>query len=126
MDDRRPAALSDEALDRELQAALDVAPSPEFVARVRSRVVGDVPAVRWPHWQWAAAAVAAAAVVIVTIGVRSTGESNRHDYREVTPAPPIATRVPDDVPPRPQPVLAVHEPAPAPTAVRRAAPEVLL
>ena len=48
MDDRRSAdALIDAALDRELEAALAVDPSPEFTARVRTRVRSEL-AASWP------------------------------------------------------------------------------
>jgi hypothetical protein len=41
MDGARPDALSDAQLDRELDAALGVEPSPGFLARVRTRVAGE-------------------------------------------------------------------------------------
>ena len=41
MDGARPDTLSDAQLDRELEAALGVEPSPEFLARVRTRVAAD-------------------------------------------------------------------------------------
>ena len=67
MDDR--ATLSDEALDRDLRAALDVAPSPEFVARVRARVAGEIRQAGWPaRWYWMAGAAAASVTVAVIAG----------------------------------------------------------
>jgi hypothetical protein len=69
MDGKRPGALSDAALDRELQAALDVDPSPEFVARVRLRVADDaIGSSRLFPWRWgtvAGGALAAAVMVLV-------------------------------------------------------------
>jgi hypothetical protein len=41
MDGGRPDTLSDAQLDRELEAALGVEPSPEFLARVRTRVARE-------------------------------------------------------------------------------------
>ena len=41
MDGKRPDALSDAVLDRELDAALGVEPSPEFLARVRTRLASE-------------------------------------------------------------------------------------
>ncbi len=41
MDGTRPDALTDTQLDQELEAALGVEPSPEFVARVRTRIAGE-------------------------------------------------------------------------------------
>jgi hypothetical protein len=42
-----PHSLSDAQLDRELEAALGVEPSPEFLARVRTRVAGEPGMVLW-------------------------------------------------------------------------------
>ncbi len=39
--DRSPEVLSDTALDREIEAALAVDPSPEFTVRVRSRIASE-------------------------------------------------------------------------------------
>ena len=41
MDERRPDALTDAALERQLEAALQVEPSPEFVSRVRTHIASD-------------------------------------------------------------------------------------
>lgn len=47
MDGARPDALSDAQLDRELEAALGVEPSPEFLARVRTRIAAEPEPSRW-------------------------------------------------------------------------------
>ena len=47
MDGARPDALSDAQLDRELEAALGVEPSPEFRARVRTRIATEPESPRW-------------------------------------------------------------------------------
>ena len=47
MDGTRPGALSDAQLDRELDATLGVEPSPEFLARVRSRIAVEPEPSRW-------------------------------------------------------------------------------
>jgi hypothetical protein len=66
MDDTREA-LSD--LDRMLAQALDVAPSPEFAARVRHRIASEPPRVAlWRGWRFVLPA-AAAAGVLVTVAV---------------------------------------------------------
>lgn len=66
MDGRRHDPLTDAALDRELDAALNVEPSPEFVARVRTRVV-DVPvATLWfAGWRLAVAGSAIAMMALL-------------------------------------------------------------
>jgi hypothetical protein len=56
-------------VDRELQAALDVDPSPEFVARVRQRIAAEPAPQRWRAWWLMAAADAAAAVVVAAVVV---------------------------------------------------------
>lgn len=66
MDGRRSHAMTDEALDRELAAAFAVDHSPEFLARVRSRVAGEPVA---PAWRRAWIAFAAPAIVIAVIAL---------------------------------------------------------
>jgi hypothetical protein len=57
--------LNGDALDREIDALLQVEPSPEFVARVRARVEAQSIAPRtWLAGRWIAVAAAAVAVVI--------------------------------------------------------------
>jgi hypothetical protein len=69
MDGSRSGPLSDdELLDRALEAALDVDPSPEFVARVRLRVAGEPRAASWGGpWRAAAAGGAVAACVLLAV-----------------------------------------------------------
>lgn len=56
------------AIDREIEAALSVDPSPEFVARVRARVANDPAPVGWRlPWLITVAGAAAAAVVILVV-----------------------------------------------------------
>lgn len=85
MDDNRFDPLTNAALDRELAALLDVAPSPEFRARVRMRV-DSVPmrGARLIYVLPAAAVVALAGMVYVGSGLSRPGEvgvqgvSSRH------------------------------------------------
>ena len=65
MDGRRFRPLSDEALDRELEAALQVEPSPEYVARIRTRLASEPASSPWFDWWWVAGAAAAAAVLVL-------------------------------------------------------------
>src|SRR5262249_52883933 len=55
-------------IDEEIREALDVDPSPEFLARVRARVAAEPAPSTW-QWSWAVAAACglAAAVVLGTI-----------------------------------------------------------
>jgi hypothetical protein len=66
-DDRFDGAMTDHGLDpsieRDLQRALAIEPSPEFVARVRLRVADE--RMRAPWWSgWRMPAIAAAAIVL--------------------------------------------------------------
>jgi len=68
MDGHRPTgALTDSALEREIETMLAVEPSPDFLARVRTRVSEEAPRASWFRWEFAAAA--AVAVVIITAAV---------------------------------------------------------
>jgi hypothetical protein len=62
-------AVNDEelrAIDRELSHLLAVEPSPEFAARVRTRIEQQQePGLGW--WRWAASSVAVAAVILLAI-----------------------------------------------------------
>lgn len=67
MDARRP--LTDAALDREIQAALDVDPSPAFLARVRQRVAIEPAPAGWWRGPRVASLAAAGALVAVAIAL---------------------------------------------------------
>jgi hypothetical protein len=57
--------LTDAALDREIERALAVAPSPEFVARVRTRIANEPSPSGWRFGGMIAAVVTVAAAVII-------------------------------------------------------------
>ena len=69
MDDGKPDTLTDDALDRELRAALRIDPSPEYLARVRVRVVAGEPVGRswWWTGMWIGGAAAASMVVVAAL-----------------------------------------------------------
>jgi len=116
MDGRRHEALNqealrDEALDRELEAMLDVDPSPSFVARTRARLDAEPIGARRPLWMAAggvAALVAGAALVwpMVRPAVSPTTESSS---RSVTSQAPLALQ--DEVPPAGEVVAPERAPA---------------
>ena len=57
--------VNDAALEREIERALAVDPSPEFMVRVRARIAGEpAPASRGFGWLFAATAAAAAVLVL--------------------------------------------------------------
>ena len=126
--DEHENPLNDETLDRELQRALGVGPSPEFEARVRMRVAGESMAAPWWSFRWryvaGAAAIAAVAVLAVVSGVRpqrtvrvtNTQQQARNTLPSLsTPAAPNAIAA---APPH----LALAHPAPAHPARAHPAP----
>lgn len=94
MDGREYAdPLTDRALQRELERALAVDPSPEFAARVRIRVANAPMAKAWWSLRWqyvaAAACVCAAVAVVLVMGARP----RRTDVPAVVAAAPAHTAV---------------------------------
>ena len=74
MDGHKHEGLSDEMLEREIEAALGVDPSPEFLPRLRARIASERLNQGWVWaglWRWAGAGVAVAAVVIAGLWVSS-------------------------------------------------------
>ncbi len=131
--ERRRAGLA--RIDAELASALRLEPSPEFVARVRSRVAASPARSGWVFGWRAAIAAASLALVVVAAGLSLL----RGPVAPPTQPPAIArpTRVPDasaavQPEPAPKPVSAVRRVAAprlrAAVAVkaRNAEPEVLV
>jgi hypothetical protein len=78
-----PAATGHDAL-KDLAAALDVAPSPAFAARVRERVADQAPgARRWALWLALAAGGTVAAAVLVASVVWSRPDRNTPPVQRV-------------------------------------------
>ena len=68
--DGKHEGLSDEALAREIEAALGIDPSPEFLPRVRARIANErmqEGSVWSTSWRWAGAVVVVAAVAVIAI-----------------------------------------------------------
>jgi hypothetical protein len=78
--------MDDQSLNRELDAAVNVDPSPEFLARVRTRIAAEPAPSRWRP-SWLMVPVAATAVVLLAV---LAGE--RTPYSE--PAAPVAASLP--------------------------------
>jgi hypothetical protein len=78
MDTPGPEPLTDAALDREIAAALNVAPSPAFVARVRQRIAEEPVPGKW-HISWAFVTATGLAVAIIATLVFRLEQSGRHD-----------------------------------------------
>ena len=67
MDGHKHEELSDALLEREIESALDVDPSPEFLARVRTRIASDRVDESWAWlggWRLAGAALTIVAVAV--------------------------------------------------------------
>ena len=68
MDGTRPQpSLTDSQLDRELESALGVEPSPEFLARVRTRVAAEPEVSMWRQALWGRGAQPAVALALVGV-----------------------------------------------------------
>ena len=77
MDNRRSdSSVTDAMLEREIERALAVDPSPEFVARVRTRIASEPAPSAW-RFSWTLLAAASAAIVMIAAMVivrQSTGQ----------------------------------------------------
>ena len=68
MDAKRPGGeMSDAALDRDLESMLAVDPSPDFTARVRTRVASESHRSAWRGAAWMFSAAAAVVVIAVVV-----------------------------------------------------------
>ena len=95
MDGTRPQQpLTDSQLDRELEMALGVEPSPEFTARVRTLIATEPQPSPWrlASWGRAVAPVAAAAVVGILLAI--VVPQVLREERPATPRRPLATSEP--------------------------------
>jgi hypothetical protein len=93
MDER----VSDATFDREIESLLDVEPSPQFVARVRTRVADEMPQTSWGGWHRSLAVASLVLAVIVASamwlsndGATRTGEPARTAIVQRIPSPPRA------------------------------------
>jgi hypothetical protein len=138
MDERRSdSTLTDAVLAQEIERALAVDPSPEFVARVRTRVHGERVGSAWAFpWTMVAASAAAAVIVMISVGVLIP---RVHTPQDAAPLdrPLIAARPLDVplagppramVPPRPSGASPESLPSVSPTVTLAAntEPEVLI
>jgi len=103
MDGRHNPALTDADLDRELDAALDLEPSPEFLARVRMRIESEPRRAPWPLGvrvgarRWALTGLGALAAGVVMVVLATTvirperSESPRPANQVAGMVPPAST-----------------------------------
>jgi hypothetical protein len=87
--DGKHEGLSDEALAREIEAALGVDPSPEFLPRVRTRIAsermqeGNIWSI---SWRWAGAVVVVAPVAVLAVWTLRDPEP---ELRKAATTPPV-------------------------------------
>ena len=121
MDGKREG-LSDEALEREIEAALGVDPSPQFLPRVRARIASEPMHEGWfssSSWRWASAAAVATAVAVIGVW---TLRNPAPAPREVRISPPVERTTPVAEPARVEPDPVASSRAPRPVRVRAVQP----
>lgn len=118
--------LSDSQLDRELESALGIEPSPEFLARVRTRIVAEPEASAWRLALWGRGlqpvVVAGIAAVVMAVVVTSVMR-NREESVPQTVARQVEVPVPERVADLP-PVAGDRVAAPGPQQMARVARRV--
>jgi len=120
-------ASSDEAIDREIASLLASEPSPEFLARVRTRVAEEPEPSRW-HTSWLFATAAAVTVVIVAVIVwpsRETSPASTVPDPNPRVAQVVETVTPPASSPAPQPQRLTQQATARPVAIRAASAHVI-
>ena len=107
MDGYRHQELSDETLEKDIEAAVCVDPSPEFLPRIRERIANERVREGWlwsgsRRWAGAAAAVTAVAVIAVWT-LRDPSRAPREAH--LTGTPPVESITPSVEPALPAPAL---------------------
>jgi len=101
MDAYEHEELIDEALEKEIEAALGVDPSPEFLPRIRARIAREHVSAGWiwsAPWRWAGAALAVVAVAIATLWISDNSvPAPREAHLTTIPQVEPARRVPEAV-----------------------------
>ena len=87
--------MTDHELDQQLAAAFDVAPSSDFLARVRTAVAAESAPARW-HLSWPLAVAGSAMVVAIGVAA-SIGWLSR----DTSSSPRVVLSVPPSAPPAP-------------------------
>ena len=96
MDGYRHQELTDETLEKDIEAALGVDPSPEFLPRIRARIANERMQEGWfssVSWRWArVAAVVTAVAVIAVWTLRDPSRAPREAH--ITDTPPVESTPP--------------------------------
>jgi hypothetical protein len=110
--ERSGGPMNDTAIDREIQAALALDPSPEFVARVRTRIAAEpARATPWLSWKVVAAAALAAAMVATLVVSRQRGNPSPFAQAPKGEGIPLAPRAAIEPPRRAQTPVTPRGPA---------------
>jgi hypothetical protein len=128
MDGRHTPPLTDRDLDRELDAALEIDPSPEFLTRVRMRIESEPRDAGWPLGvragarRWALAGLGALAAAVLAVAVIRSGrsESARPANQVAGMVPPASAFAAPSVPSAPVPLPPAEVVPPGSGIVRRA------
>jgi hypothetical protein len=112
---RQTDPLSGSSLDREIAAALNVDPSPEFLPRVRMRVASEPAPAPW-RLRWLVLAGAAAAVVLMAVVVTLWPAADRDEPQQAA-LPEAAPLAEPQAAPAPSPAAPVEHPARTPRSV---------
>jgi hypothetical protein len=118
MDGHEHPGLSDDALERDIEAALGVEPSPEFLPRVRARIAAEqVGSSRlwWGPWSWVSAAVVVALAAGSAWMLSAPNVDADRRVAAVSPPPPLAAPAPRTPAPVPE-AIAVSPPVTQPRA----------
>ena len=86
MDSREHEELSRELLEREIETALDIDPSPEFLARLRTRIADEHVGGGWAWpgaWRWATVPLAVITVAVVGLWIVRESRSTARDTQPV-------------------------------------------
>lgn len=120
MDDRRSVeVMNDSALEREIEAAFAIDPSPDFVARIRTRV-GREPRAEWDSFARIAMTAACAMVIAALIVVSQWPDGDVNQMAMRLPDPPLQSAT-EPKQARPAPTSASELPAPRATSAHRVA-----
>jgi len=107
MDGHKRQGMIDEALEREIEAALGVDPSPEFLPRVRARVASEQMHRGWhwsTGWRWAGVAAVVTAVAVIAVWtLRDPSRAPREAH--ITDTLPVDSATPPAEPALPAPAL---------------------
>ena len=124
MDGYRHQELTDETLEKDIEAALGVDPSPEFLPRIRARIANERMQEGWfssESWRWArVAAVVTAVAVIAVWTLRDPSRAPREAHTDTPPVESTTLRVDSALPAPALTASSAESPKPVSAPVARA------